>query len=264
MSPFAMPEADFLALYAGLIGAGLVLALLLRWALRRPGGAPAEPPPLHPYEAALLAGGAAHAVNAAVAGLLQRGLLTLGESTGKLFPEGELPAEAHPLERRIHQAPPGTRVDRLAPFAAAETDALDAHLRELGLTLTAPSAAQARWAPVVLLLGVALFGAVRLAADLAADRSVALVALACAVPAAAAVLAWFKPPQRSRRGDRVLARLRARHEALAAEAPKQPDALPADDLTLAVGLFGVGVLATGPLAKLRRALRGLESGSETS
>src|SRR3954447_23334167 len=103
MGLFDLSPNDFLALYSVSVLIGLGLAFLLRWALRSPGGRLQEAPSLHPYEVAHLADGEVLAIHTAVARLLQGGQLTVGESTGKVFREGPLPPDAHPLERRLYE-----------------------------------------------------------------------------------------------------------------------------------------------------------------
>ncbi len=256
MPPFDWSEENFLALYAGVVAVGLGLALLLRWAMRSPGGAPGDAPALHPYEIAYLAGGPSRAVYAAVASLLRRGLLTLGASTAKLFPEGEPPADAHPLERQALAAPPGTKINTEADvLIGPEYAPLASRLEGLGLILGPQAAARARWAPVVVLAVVLLFGLVKLGVDFATGRSTTMILVACAVPAALGALAWYTAPFRSRRGDAVLARLRQEHAALEKEASGELESLTADGLIRAVGLFGPDVLANGPLRRLPQAIR---------
>jgi uncharacterized protein (TIGR04222 family) len=265
MPPFDWPEMDFLALYCAVIAGGLGLALLLRWAMRSPGGAPGELPALHPYEIAYLAGGPSRAVHAAVATLLQRGLLTLGASTAKLFPEGEPPADLHPLERQALAAPPGTKINtEVDVLIGPEYAPLASRLEGLGLALAPPAAARARWAPVVVLALVLLFGLVKLGVEFAAGQSVTMILIVCAVPAALGALAWYMAPFRSRRGDAVLARLRQEHAALEQQASGELESLTADGLIRAVGLFGPDVLSNGPLRRLPQAIRMADTSASES
>jgi uncharacterized protein (TIGR04222 family) len=257
MGPFDLPAADFIGLYSIVILVGLVLAVLLRWLLRAPGGTAPAALDLHPYEVAHLAGGPTLAIHAAVARLLQGGQLTVGESTGKVFREAELPPDALPLERQLHEAATGrTTVYNANDKVSSATEELAGHLQERGLELSTQQAARAVWVPAGLLIAVALFGLFKLAIDRANDHGFdELLLLAILVPVAGVALALFAPPRRTRRGDGLLHQLREQHAALAETAGKQPEALPPAELTLAVALFGVGVLTTGPLSKLRRAVQ---------
>src|SRR5262249_22724430 len=63
------------------------------------------------------------------------------------------------------------------------------------------------------------------------------------------------PVHRSRRGDRLLARLRAEHAALETSFQSNPDSLLGLDFALAIALFGFGNLTSGPLADLRTAMQ---------
>jgi uncharacterized protein (TIGR04222 family) len=254
MNPFDLPEANFLTLYAGVIVGGLLLALLLRWALRLPGPAGGEAPALPPYEAAYLSGGPARAVHAALASLLHRGLLTLGASTGRLYREADLPPDAHPLERALHSVEPGTLATRVVDLVRPETEALARQLEERGLVLTRSRSDFVRWLTGLLLVGVALLGGVRILVDLAEHRQPINVALACVVPVSGAVLAFLKRPDRSRRGDQVLGALRSRHEGLQEAARTNWETLSEQDVATVVGVFGPGVLTAGPLSHLRLVL----------
>src|SRR5437879_3122915 len=58
MNPFELSGPDFLGFYTAAVACGVVVAVVLRWWLRRPGGEPEmETLDLSPYEVAYLAGG---------------------------------------------------------------------------------------------------------------------------------------------------------------------------------------------------------------
>jgi uncharacterized protein (TIGR04222 family) len=93
-----------------------------------------------------------------------------------------------------------------------------------------------------LMLAVAVFGLVRVLADVAEARPVGLLVPVLLVVTAVAVVQLMRAPRRSRHGDRAMATLRAEHRALAPE--REPDWAvhgPAG-AALAIGLFGTGAL----------------------
>jgi uncharacterized protein (TIGR04222 family) len=262
MSLFDLSEVDFLTLYAGVIAAGLALALLLRWALRTPGATSGDPPALNPYEVAYLSGGPVRAVHAALAALVHTGRLTLGVSTGRLYREADLPPEAHPLERALYSVEPGTMATRVADMVGTETRPIGAHLEAIGLLLSDVRSNLVRWVTGLLLVVVALLGIARVTVELTQHKRPVNVGLLTAVPVAAVALAFFKRPDRSRRGDQVLGLLRQRNEELAEAARTRWDTLSDQDVALVVGVFGPGVLTAGPLGRLRTVLNAPETADE--
>src|SRR5207244_1758807 len=62
-------------------------------------------------------------------------------------------------------------------------------------------------------------------------------------------------PHRTRRGDLVLSRLKHENAALEFAAKRSGRMLSDGDLAMALGLFGMSILAAGPLANAYRALQ---------
>src|SRR5262249_7894118 len=163
MTPFDLTGPEFLTLYAVVVGVAVVAGVLLRRSLRGPADPPLETPRLDPYEAAHLAGGATLAVNAAVARLVHADVLKLDESSGTLHRHGELPADAHPLEKAAYDANlEALTVRELRVAVAPEAAKIRERLEQLGLELPAEQASKARWWPVLLMLAVTAFGGVKI------------------------------------------------------------------------------------------------------
>jgi uncharacterized protein (TIGR04222 family) len=259
MNPFDLPGPAFLQLYAAVFAVGLALAIFLRRLLRVPKPDPfQDPPALDPYEAAYLAGGPRRAINAALARLVQDGALGVEAGTGKLVRQGDLPAGAYPLERHLYPsspADPELTVKELGGRAERQLEKIATRLERQGLLVAGAQAWRARLLPLAVMLGVAFFGAGKLLVGAARHKPVGFLVLACIVTGLVALLGFARRVHRSRRGDGVLAQLQSEHVALRETARTRPGDLPSADLSLAVGLFGLGLLATGPLSPLHTLLR---------
>jgi uncharacterized protein (TIGR04222 family) len=255
MNPFDLSGPQFLLLYFVVFVIGLVLAVRLRRRLRTPVDPPPERPRLSPYKVAYLAGGPVLAVNAAIARLVQGGLLEVDSSTGTLSRSGDLPAKPDPLEQRIFDcARENIAVKDLRLATADETAKIRERLEDKGLLVNESEAGKARWLPVLLLFGVALFGLTKIFIGLDRGKPVGWLVVFCAVTGLVALAGFARRVFRSQRGDGVLDELKRDHAALQATACAKPEALPLNDFALAVGLFGLGILAAGPLANLRKTL----------
>jgi uncharacterized protein (TIGR04222 family) len=258
-NPFDWTGPDFLGLYILLLVLVGTAAAVLRWSLREPAG---EPPPealdLDPYEVAYLAGRDELAVNAAVASLAQRGVLDVSRANRELAVRGELPDGADPLERAVYRTPAREFAEPIKDVrsrVASEVARIAGRLQELGLLVWDGRARAARFVPFFLVLSVALFGAVKVAVGLSRHKPVGFLVVLCLLTVVVASAGFLRRVHRSRRGDRTLKQLREKHAALHYAAKARPQALAGIDLPLALGLFGLGVLAGGPLDELRTALR---------
>jgi uncharacterized protein (TIGR04222 family) len=259
MNPFNLPGPDFLALYASLLVVACGAAALLRWLLRLPGDEPfGRDPALSPYEVAYLAGGTELAVNAAVARLVHQGGLAIDADSRKLSVRDALPAGASGLERAVYLAADCKGGEALAVVyssAAAGLEPTRRRLQELGLLVPDDAARTARLLPLLLVLAVTLFGVIKIFVGLSRSRPVVFLIGLCVVSAVAAVAGFGRAVHRSRRGERMLVRIRRDNAALEYQAGRRVDELSGDDLVLGLGLFGLGILAAGPLADLRTAIR---------
>jgi len=261
MNPFDLPGPQFLGLYAALFVAGLAVAVFLRWALRQPSD---EPDPdsfnLAPLDTAYLAGGASLAVNAAVSRLAHQGALTASASQRKLFRKegGALQRGATAFEKAIFDAVDpisGTAIADLRKEVTDELTPLRQRLQEAGLVVSDDQAAMARWLPLLLLLAVPLFGLIKIVVGLSRDRPVSFLVIMCILSVVIAGVCVGRAVFRSRKGDRALAVLREQNAALEYSSSRRGRELAGDDLMLAVGLFGMGVLYGSPIADLETALR---------
>src|SRR5262249_36710632 len=153
-------------------------------------------------------------------------VLKLDESSGKLHRHGELPADAHPLEKAAYDANlEALTVRELRVAVAPEAAKIRERLEQLGLELPAEQASKARWWPVLLMLAVTAFGGVKILVGLSRGKPVLFLVLACAATLAVTIFGFGRRVTRSVRGDRVLNQLRQRHAALQVAAQKAPSTL---------------------------------------
>jgi uncharacterized protein (TIGR04222 family) len=255
MNPFNLHGGAFLALYFAVVVIAFALALWARRALRSPADPPIEQPNLHPYETAHLAGGATLAVNAAITHLVDSDVLKFDSATNKLSRSTNELRKPHPLEQGIFNTTiSDTSLLTVRTAVAGETAQMRQRLEQLGLEVPAERSLGIRFWPTVFLLAVALFGTIKIAVGLSRDKPVAFLVVACVATVVTAIILACVPVHRTRRGDLVLAELKQRHAALQTTAGSAPGTLHGHDLALAIGLFGMGVLAAGPLAALHRGL----------
>ncbi len=274
MNPFDLPGPEFLQLYAIVLIVAVIVAYLARWLLRLPGGAaPAPAFDLTPYEVAYLSGGAALAIDAAVVRLVQLGVLFLDVGARRLSQRSvvALPARAHPLEQAVHRAAAediGTKVEKVRDETTAVADELREPLDELGLLIPRERVGLVRLVPGLVVLAATLFGVIKIFVGMSRDRPVLYLFLLVMVSIVPVVLFFANGSFRSRRGDAALRQWKHENAALEYASRRRGDELADNDLLLAMGLFGIGVLAGGPLAPLPNALaaptRASSSGSSCS
>jgi uncharacterized protein (TIGR04222 family) len=205
---------DFLNAYIGALAVFVVAAIALRIAATR-GSGDTYPPQPTPNQVALLEGGPARAVYAALAGLRAAGIVEIGELR-QLMVTGPAPAGLSRLDHAVYDA-----ARRNVQVRSLEADpAVRSALAELadavgraGWVVEASRRSRARlgaW----LVLGLAVFGLVRIAAGIANDRDV-LYLVALASIAFVAGIYLLQVPRRSAAGRRAVATVRSAHGHLA-------------------------------------------------
>jgi hypothetical protein len=100
---------------------------------------------------------------------------------------------------------------------------------------------------------VLLVGITKLAIGVQRDKPVGFL-IAILAGAGLTTLVFLWPPFRSRRGDLLLAKLRQEKKELQASVQDHPEEMAGADLSLALGLFGVGVLTHTSMLGLRDGL----------
>jgi uncharacterized protein (TIGR04222 family) len=108
-------------------------------------------------------------------------------------------------------------------------------------------------APLLVALIAPVLGAIKIAVGIMRDKPVGWLVLFCILAAIVAVRRFGQRPQRSRRGETVLARLRQEHAGVQQGwADGGGRSYP---VALAIALFGLGVLASSALAQLADGLQ---------
>jgi uncharacterized protein (TIGR04222 family) len=259
MNPFDLSGPEFLGLYGILLFLTLVVAVCLRRGLRASGDeAPELASQLDPYDIAYLAGKEERAVNAAMANLIHKEVLKANTAERKIEVRDLFAKPEHRLERAVYVAAHGEGGKPIKDVRE-EVNAVAARpaerLKAMGLLVDDATAWAVRFWPTFLVLLLAGFAAVKIAVGLSRGKPVLFLALALAATVAVALVGFARRPHRSIRGDQLLEQLKEEHAALEYTASRQPAGLAGTDLPLAMGLFGMGVLAAGPLADLRTALK---------
>lgn len=255
MNPLDWTGPEFLKLYISVQIATLFLALIVRWWLRQPAGVVGTTTLENsPYECAYLAGGVNNATDAAIVRLIQRGALAMDAGSLRLSRKGDgLEASAHPLEQSVYQAvdaETGSLLARVRQSAAPSADKLRQRLDQLELLIPEARANLVRWLPTLLMAAVACFGFAKIVIGLNRHRPVGYLVVLVLITGVAAFVLLRLPCFRTRRGDQALEKLKRDNAALEFTAGRRSYALTDADLVMAVGLFGVGVLAGGPLGYL--------------
>ena len=260
MNPLEMTGPSFLTLYLSLRPAPLP------WR-RRSGGCYAflivapefAAVDLDPYEVAYLAGGEKSAVHAAIVSLVRSGAVTVNAAGRTLLAAGTLPPGLHPLERAcapdIEDEEDWRQIGACGRVAKPLLEKTRNRLTTLGLLMDDGPAWRTRLLETLPILAVLLLGLAKVQVGLSRGKPLGFLIVLCVLTAIAVVHFVQKPPyRRSRWGDRVLDRLRQQNEAMRLTGSRSAADLEAHDLALALGLFGTGILAGGPLNDLCTAL----------
>jgi uncharacterized protein (TIGR04222 family) len=230
---------DFLALFAGLCVALVLVTQIMRHAMR--GGDGRSTPQPDVWQLALLAGGPDRVTDAAVAELNRRECVAWDAASGRLTATGYANDLESPLAE-VHrvvaaEGNPATVTRRARGLFEAQSRGLE----RLGLYLDAAARRRIAWATTLPVLVLLAFGGAKIMVGLARDRPVGFLVALCVLVAIYGTFMLFAPPRRTRVADRCLAEQRRRH-AHAMRAPR------AQDVALAVALAGTVVLADSALA----------------
>lgn len=248
-----LPGPWFIAAYLALGVVALMSRPLFRQLCRAVGaadssGAPASRMTVH--EEACLAAGARRACEVAATTLALRHCVQAAPDGRSLQAVGERPTGANELERAVFDSirKDGTLVPVSAAGQAALqrcTDSLSA--RGLLHAAGSPRMRCQRIAAGLPLFALAAVGVAKIAIGLQRDRPVGI--LVALVIVTLAILWFSKGPAtaRTKLGDKTLEVLHKRNAALKTTLLRRADHVAEADVALAVALFGLSVLAGGPL-----------------
>jgi uncharacterized protein (TIGR04222 family) len=247
---------EFLQLYLYLLAIAVAAALIIRSRCRVPSPTPwSDEIALDSYQVAYLSGGARLAVNAALASLVQQGILaadTVGRKLVILKRSGQC---AHALEKRVLGAVGAVGGDlgmlhRRDPELA---EPFDTELVEADLLCSDGMASRARWGSILPMALMLILGCLKISVGMQRQRPVGFLAALCFATAVVTLVLLCKVPFRSRLGDTLLRRLKKENVALleTVRSLQGQRELSGQDVSLAVGLFGAAVMSAGPLSDLR-------------
>lgn len=265
LNPFNFTGPHFLGFYAELIVVTFFAAAGLRWLGRRPHDDPPTNLDLGPYDVAYLAGGERLATYSALANLVRTGAVIVDRTSHQVKRGDEPPTDAPELEKALHaQLDPhlGTAVSAVPQHAAAVLREIRGRLEEMALVPSRHRFLQSYWLSLALVFALFTFGAIKVAVGISRNKPVLFLSLMAAGALVVGLLTFARPARRSGRGERALRMLRDQHRALETTARRDPERLTSDDLGLAIGLYGLGILTVGPLADLRATVQ--QSGAASS
>ncbi|HEX4795111.1 MAG TPA: TIGR04222 domain-containing membrane protein [Humisphaera sp.] len=248
---------EFLQLYAMLLGIVFVTAIIIRWLLRGPGGDPGQGiSELQPLEIAYLAGGRRGAIDAAIAGLFQRGVLTAYPKTRRVRATGELPPDASALERALLTlaAGQGRAIILLRMTARSLAEPYSKRLRDNELLIVGGNRFLVRLIPAAVMLVVLGLGIAKIVVGVGRHKPIEFLGILCVITFVIALIFAGKQSLRTRRGDAALSRIRANHAALRTTARSNAAVLSDGDVMLAFALFGPAILVGDVFADLRNTL----------
>jgi uncharacterized protein (TIGR04222 family) len=257
MNPLELHGPEFLGFYSITLIVAIVVAWLVRRSLRLPAAGPEGAlPELGPYGAACLQGGEAVAINVAVAKLVQRKVLTIDATDGKITVRGLVPDRAPAFEKIVcgNVGETGKHIWEMRRAVWSTASKLRTPLEEEGLLVSGTPKFFAHLLPALIVFAVTALGIAKIGVGASRHRPVGFLIPLTIFSGIIALVFLFKKLHRSRLGDAVLARLRQENAALETTARRRPEKLAEPDLSMALGLFGLGVLAGGPLTSLHTAI----------
>lgn len=251
MNPFDWDGRDFLKFYVIVFGVAVAVALVIRLLARRPGGDPVIPlSDLQPYKIACLAGGALHAINAAILSLVQHGILNMDENDGRLWQrDGMETFVVDDFEKVIFQAcnaESGTPLPVVQNAAATMAARYRKRLQASGLIVAPSAASYGRLLPPLLVLAATSVGVVKIFIGMNRHKPVAYLVLLVIISLITALYFWTKPLFLTIRGDRELDRLKKTNAALVHAFGRKMGEMEHADMLMAMGLFGLSMLDGGP------------------
>ncbi len=247
-NPFELRGPDFLKIYFSVAAIAFVLALVIRWLAAR-GGPVAidETQPLDRYELAYFCGGAGRAINVAVAQLLRQGSLVSASNNPPRYRQGEANLDnIHDFEKQIVSERwwrvTGCSLRDIHRTAKPRLQAIHARLQERGLLLSNTAWWTGQILPLLVMASVVAFGLIKIGIGIERHRPVGILVAGSIAVTILTLVAFARPVFRTRQGQEYLAKLNHQYESLHQAARRAPDALPDEQLALALGLWGCGLM----------------------
>ncbi len=233
-SPLEWQGRDFLKLYALLMPASIILALIWR-RLLRDNGAATVGAGLSATELAYLVGGPTRGFDVTIASLLQREAISFDEATQRFHVSGSAGGLSQTEAALRNLIAADGRPDQVLKLGSRLFSDARQKLVRSGQLLDDHAAHRAAYLPALLPALVLLFGLAKIAIGIQRDRPIGFLAVLGVIMLIVTLVILFKRPERSRAGDRSVAEQRRQH-ARAARAPTK------SELPLAVALIGTAAL----------------------
>ncbi|GJE25713.1 TIGR04222 domain-containing membrane protein [Methylobacterium organophilum] len=249
LNPLDWTAEPFLTLYAGLIGACVVLSVVLRFRMRGEGTF-LRNQILDPISLAYLAGGYRRAADTVIIGLVQAGAATYGVGTGVVIVEDRdvpLPPELQPFRGAILGR---NERDPLLKALVPRLEPMRDKLIRAGLSPSDERLFAMAVATAALYLSVIAFGIAKMIVGHGRGKPIGFLVFLTGIALALGVVTLLWRPTRTWAGDAVIAQSRIRH-ARSARAPRADR----DDLLFAFALVGAIALIGTPFASYGHALR---------
>lgn len=276
-NPLNWTGPQFLVFYFALIIVAAMLALVTRLVAVPQTTAIdyQKPVPLDPYEVACLMAGPSRAVQAAFAAMMQAGTLRLvteetlswgvfTKTSTKIHQGKPLPKGAPPLELALFDAA-AVPADSIVPLTAAGMPAakdINESLVQRGLLQAGNPSPRAAVASLIMAAPL-LIGIPKISVGLSRGRPVEILVFACVLTGLAALGFLLARTRLSASGRALLESLRAKLSPTQLTESAAATFSPTE-LAMAIGLFGAGWLAVGPLANVHALLPRACGGGDNS
>nr|MBC8290808.1 TIGR04222 domain-containing membrane protein [Planctomycetota bacterium] len=225
--PFGMGGSAFLVFYFGVVLIGITSAYFIRWKAQPDLGETSEST-TDPYEIACLSGGPRAAVTAALASMLAQDLVEVSRerktgfaalfgSNWKLKKAESLPDNATHLEKTIYSAIRNTdrAVKDVFEIGATQAEPAREKLVQRGLVFDPTNMPATRHRiPGLIMLSIVVLGGLRMIQGVMNDQEIGFLALLTVTAAVVGSGVAFRPSYRTRAGDAVLKKLKAKHDGL--------------------------------------------------
>lgn len=262
-SVFDLRGPEFLHLYFYSLGVAVIVALAWRWAMSGPWQSSVINPQLDAFEIACLGGGRRRVVNAAIASLLQRGVVKM---SGKRAVEtvASVPSDLHPVEQQITRLlKPGIASRLNDIYGYAQWHTVTKRLESMGLILTSSRRWMAGFVSAALVAIVLAMGVAKICIGVSRNRPVLYLVIVCVITLLV-LIRFAVPPLQTFAGRRLFRKLKSDNAALNASAARNSRTLSGLDVALAFGLWGPVILTGTEVAAFGTLLRERSAGSGSS
>jgi uncharacterized protein (TIGR04222 family) len=260
-NPLDLKGAEFLVFYPSVGAVTLLVAYLLRTALRT--AEDSSRGELTPYQVACLSGGVAGVVRAAIVSLIDREAVEIVKSKAGIFSRSEYRLKnrhgvedtADDIDKHILAAcntPEGCYLIDAVRAAEAAAQKIHDRLEAWGLLTPTDRINSCQLVPFLLMLAVTALGVAKIVVGISRGKPVEFLLVMVLVTAFFTAI-FLRRPLRTRAGDTLFGRIRERHRPLVDGGLGEAARLSGESVVLAAALFGLPAIATGELASMPEA-----------